>query len=279
MKYPEGTTKRGYSLPKLRDRRGEVSGIQWYPERLVLPESVFHAGRRVPLLVAVCPGQDALERLEQVVEPPGQDHDVVHVQKGHNHYGSITNSWREERNTCRCDRCFLLGRLVVSWSWCCSCCHCGLVSCSPANCWKLNSTTRKHRPAPTSDQHWHSGLSSCLWFADSAGEVWRVSTQFNSNLAIPGFIRGKSRLTRELHHPTSWATSFSPHCPSSQLPWRQLSWAAQPTCKKTKERKKTRQFSNELKRKIPKLSTWKLLFLPQFNLCKWSTIFVAATTD
>jgi len=61
LKHPEGTTKRGYLLPKLRDRRGEVSGIQCYPERFVLPESVFHAGRRVPLLVAVCPRQDALE--------------------------------------------------------------------------------------------------------------------------------------------------------------------------------------------------------------------------
>lgn len=84
--------KRGYLLPKLCDRRGEISGIQRYPKRFVLPESVFHTGRRVPLLVAVCPWQDALERLEQVVESPGQDHDVVHVQKGHNHYGSITNS-------------------------------------------------------------------------------------------------------------------------------------------------------------------------------------------
>lgn len=96
--------KRGYLLPKLCDRRGEVSGIQWYPERFVLPESVFHTGGRVPLLVAVCPWQHALERLEQVVESPGQDHDVVHIQKGHNHYGSITNSWKEgERQEKRAD--------------------------------------------------------------------------------------------------------------------------------------------------------------------------------
>lgn len=95
LKLPKSTMKRGYLLPKLCDGRGEVSGIQWYPQRFVLPESVFHAGRRVPLLVAVGPRQDALERLEQVVESPGQDDNVVHIQKGHNHYGSITNSWRE----------------------------------------------------------------------------------------------------------------------------------------------------------------------------------------
>lgn len=96
--------KRGYLLPKFCDRRGEVSGIQRYPKRFVLPESVFHAGWRVPLLVAVCPWQDTLERLEQVVESPGQDHDVVHIQKGHNHYGSITNSWQEsERKEKRAD--------------------------------------------------------------------------------------------------------------------------------------------------------------------------------
>lgn len=93
--HPKGAMKMEYLLPELCDWRGEVSGIQWYPEGFVLPESVFHAGRRVPLLVAVCPWQDALERLEQVVESPGQDHNVVHVQKGHNHYGSITNSWQE----------------------------------------------------------------------------------------------------------------------------------------------------------------------------------------
>lgn len=128
QKLPEDTTNRGYLLPKLCDRRGEVSGIQRYPKRFVLPESVFHAGRRVPLLVAVCPWQHALERLEQVVESPGQDHDVVHVQKGHNHYGSITNSWKEgERKEKRADvtaaaPCDLLGLVPFPL-------HCGLVSC------------------------------------------------------------------------------------------------------------------------------------------------------
>lgn len=81
-----------------------------------------------------------------------------------------------------------------------------------------------------------------------------MSTQFNTNPAISSFIKKKSRhhalLIRELHHLISsvptWATSFSPHCPPSQLPWRQLGWAApaplilmagsaHPMCKKTKD--------------------------------------------
>lgn len=33
--------------------------------------------------------------LEQVVEAPGQDDNVVDIQQGHNHNGSITNAWRE----------------------------------------------------------------------------------------------------------------------------------------------------------------------------------------
>lgn len=147
----------GYLLPELRDRRGEVSGIQWYPECFVLPESVFHAGWRVPLLVAVCPRQDTLERLEQVVESPGQDHNVVHVQKGHNHYGSITNSWRgeEKRNMHIRDSHSFLACLVISSIWC-HCCFlpcCGLVSHSTTYLLdtELNSITHKHSPATAFD--------------------------------------------------------------------------------------------------------------------------------
>lgn len=35
--------------------------------------------------------------LEQVVETPGQDDDVVDIQQGHDHNGGISNTWREER--------------------------------------------------------------------------------------------------------------------------------------------------------------------------------------
>lgn len=35
--------------------------------------------------------------LEQVVEAPGEDDDVVDVQQGHNHDGGVTDTCREEQ--------------------------------------------------------------------------------------------------------------------------------------------------------------------------------------
>lgn len=46
-----------------------------------------------------------------------------------------------------------------------------------------------------------------------------------------------------------------------------------------KENNKKRQFLNELKRKIPKLSMPKLLLQPQFHLCKGSMICVAVMVN
>lgn len=35
--------------------------------------------------------------LEQVVDAPGQDDNVVDIQQGHDHNGGITNTWRDRQ--------------------------------------------------------------------------------------------------------------------------------------------------------------------------------------
>lgn len=68
-----------YSLPELSDRGGEVGNIGCQPKGLVLADRVLHTVLCVPGLLALCPGELRLKALEQVVEAPGQDHDVVDV--------------------------------------------------------------------------------------------------------------------------------------------------------------------------------------------------------
>lgn len=84
-----------YLLPELSDRRGEVSGICSCPECLVLAEGVLHAVVRVPFVVAACPGEFWLKALEQVVQAPGQDHNVVDVQERNNHNGCVADTWTQ----------------------------------------------------------------------------------------------------------------------------------------------------------------------------------------
>lgn len=79
-------------LPELGDGRGEVVGVEGGPQALVLAHSIFHALRRVPAVVTVCPGQLRLEGLEQIVCGPGQDDDVVYIQEGHDHDGGIADA-------------------------------------------------------------------------------------------------------------------------------------------------------------------------------------------
>lgn len=69
-----------YSLPELSDGGGKVGNIGSQPEGLVLANRVLHTVLCVPGLFAFCPGKLRLKALKQVVESPGQDHDVVDVQ-------------------------------------------------------------------------------------------------------------------------------------------------------------------------------------------------------
>lgn len=81
-----------YLLPELSDGGCEVSGICSHPECLVLAEGVLHAIGCVPFVIAACPGELWLKALEQVVQAPGQDHDVVDVQQRNDHNGCIADT-------------------------------------------------------------------------------------------------------------------------------------------------------------------------------------------
>lgn len=52
------------------------------------------AAGRVPGVVTGGPGQGSVEGLDEIVEGPGQDHDVVGVTEEHYHHGGIPQSWR-----------------------------------------------------------------------------------------------------------------------------------------------------------------------------------------
>ncbi len=84
-----------YSLPELGARRGEVGevgDVGGDPEAFVLADGVLHAVRGVPAVSAAGPGQLVLETLQQVVQTPRQDHDVVDVQQRHDHDRSVADS-------------------------------------------------------------------------------------------------------------------------------------------------------------------------------------------
>lgn len=49
----------------------------------------------VPLVVTGGPGQRGAEGLDQVVEAPGQNHDVVGVAEEHDHHGGEAQPCRE----------------------------------------------------------------------------------------------------------------------------------------------------------------------------------------
>lgn len=81
-----------YLLPELSDGRSEVSGIHSSPECLVLAESILNAIFCVPFVVAACPGELRLKALEQVVQAPGQNHNVVDVQQRNDHDGRVADT-------------------------------------------------------------------------------------------------------------------------------------------------------------------------------------------
>lgn len=69
-----------YSLPELSYGGGKVRNVGCQPEGLVLADCVLYTVFCVPGLVAFGPRELRLKALKQVVESPGQDHDVVDVQ-------------------------------------------------------------------------------------------------------------------------------------------------------------------------------------------------------
>lgn len=89
----------GYSLPELSDGGGKVGNVGCQPQGLVLADCVLYTVFCVPGLLAFGPGELRLKALKQVVESPGQDHDVVDVQQRYDHDRGIANTWRERGKT------------------------------------------------------------------------------------------------------------------------------------------------------------------------------------
>lgn len=94
-----------HSLPKFNDRRTARCELlaRQVAERGVANGSVMavvvaedlDAMFCVPRVVAGGPGQRSVEGLYEVIETPGQDHDVVRVTEEHNHHGRETKSWKK----------------------------------------------------------------------------------------------------------------------------------------------------------------------------------------
>lgn len=84
------------SLPELRDGGGKVGGVGGQPQGLVFADGVLHAVFCVPGLLALGPGELRLETLQQVVETPSQDHDVVDVQERHDDEGRVSDACEAE---------------------------------------------------------------------------------------------------------------------------------------------------------------------------------------
>lgn len=82
-------------FPKLCDGGGKVGGVGGNPNCFVLAVGVLNALISVPGLIALGPGQLWLETLEQVVETPGEDDDVVDIQEGYNHNGGVANTSKD----------------------------------------------------------------------------------------------------------------------------------------------------------------------------------------
>lgn len=92
------------SLPELDDGWSRVSqfgaghiaadgSVSEAAVSTVLVTKDLDAAGRVPFVITGGPGQDAVKGLDQVVEAPGQHHDVVGVAEKHDHHGGITQAW------------------------------------------------------------------------------------------------------------------------------------------------------------------------------------------
>ena len=90
-----GRAVREYSLPELCDGGCEVGDVGCQPKGLVLADRVLHTELCVPGLLAFCPGELRLKAMKQVVETPGQDHNVVDVQERYDDNRGVANTWGE----------------------------------------------------------------------------------------------------------------------------------------------------------------------------------------
>lgn len=91
------------SLPEFDDGRpcvsqvgaGEVSADGHVGEAgvsAVLVVEDLDAVGRVPCVVTGGPGEGGVKGLDQVVEAPGQHHDVIGITEKHNHHGGVTQT-------------------------------------------------------------------------------------------------------------------------------------------------------------------------------------------
>lgn len=79
-------------LPELGDRWRVVAYSGRPQVAYVLAQCVLYTLVCVPLILTAGPGKVRIEGLEQVVQGPSQNHNVVDVQEGNDHDGSIADT-------------------------------------------------------------------------------------------------------------------------------------------------------------------------------------------
>lgn len=143
---------KNYSLPELCDGGGEVGGVGRQPQALVFADGVLHTVFGVPELLALGPGQLRLETLQQVVEAPGQDHDVVDVQERHDDEGRVADSCEAEGAKDRASTTTWMRNASLGMVW---------KSSGPASQARLGGWCLHHPPPPpkVSNRHHCDGLA------------------------------------------------------------------------------------------------------------------------
>lgn len=162
----------------------------------------------------------------------------------------------EKRNRSRRDSCFLLGCLVISWSWCYSCCLADLYPALPHRCWKLSSTwshvSTDLPPSQTSlgTQRWVSGCGLLTSEGRSAGRLpnltltrlFQVLLKGNQGITLclfGSYIISHLRYLlgqHHSHHTVPQASFLGGSSAGQPLHRSYLSTgSAQPMCKKKKE--------------------------------------------
>lgn len=82
----------------------------------VLVTEGHDAVRCVPFIVTGGPGKGGVEGLDQVVEAPGQHHDVVGITEKHDHHGGVTQTWgRGQEYNMRSESACFMCLWVRSW--------------------------------------------------------------------------------------------------------------------------------------------------------------------
>lgn len=83
---------RGTSIGKLLTRQVAERGVANGAVLAVVVAEDLDAVFGVPRVVAGGPGQRGIEGLYEVVETPGEYHNVVRVTEEHNHHGGVAKS-------------------------------------------------------------------------------------------------------------------------------------------------------------------------------------------